>query len=397
MAGIFGDSGLAQLLNDPMTGLAFSLLAQPTTGPRGERLRAGQQIGQAGLTALQWQQALAKMQAEQRAQQQAQAQQAQQQAFLEALRGGEFRTPTGELDWERAQEAGVLGGMLPFEAGLRIQESRERREQSAQQAQTAAEQRREMQQERLEAQRERAAQTTSIGAMNAQTQRMFAEARLQDLQRAQQMSPHRNLPSYKSGLGIIAKQAEKLPEVADAEASVRRWLQLNETATTGPLAGRSPQTYFDPVYQELRTLENRLAMNNFKPGQGQMSNIEREYIKGGGPQVTKDVQANRNIAAIYLGAIENATEFVDFQQAWLEAKGTLGGAASAWRKYLDDNPRFIPDTRTKELVPNAKRQDWNTYFSNTTAPPTRREPAPPQEEVVELERGPDGKLRPKTR
>lgn len=393
--GLFGDGQFGEFMMNPMAQLGIALLAAPRRDAQGRGTGLGQQLGSAMNTSMGWQQALGQMRAQQMQQQQMQAQQqkAQREAALrERMTKGEFNTPEGQLDYEKLFQQGIMEGVMPFESGMKLQETKENREERLAQNKALAEQRAELLREQMaqrgeiaqaqiDMRRDLAGMTSAIARQNADTQRMMVQARIDDMKQRQAISPFSQAPSYKSGLRVLEQQTKELPALDQVENDIKRWQQLNDTVDTGPVAGRLPTQYFNSEFQELKALENKLAMNNFKPGQGQMSNFERSLIVGGGPNTKNYREANRNITQIMLGATQNAREKLDFQQAWLDAKGTVAGADAAWQKYLDANPRFTLDAKTKTLMPNQKRQDWGSFFAGTAAAPqapAQAAPAQPQ-------------------
>src|SRR5574337_37785 len=402
--GLFGDNSggfdFNKLLMDPTMQMAISLLSQPNRNQLGQRIPVGQQLGGA---AQQFQQAMmavenmkAKKVAGQREARLAAEQERQvklQEDFRQKLASGAFNDPNGQIDWNKVQEAGVAGGVLPIEQGLRVQEMEESRKSREAMTREQIKAREEAQQQALELRREAlkqqealaqqgfglrrdiagmtnaiAGQNAATQRQNAETQRMLAEARIADIKQKQAMNPAGNSPTYKSGVRILEQQAKILPQFDEIENDLKRWQDLNAQVTTGPVAGRRLIS-FDPAYQELETLQNKLAMNNFKPGQGQMSNFERTLIVGGGPNTHNNPETNMRITAVMQGAVQNAREKQDFQSTWLETHKTLGGADAAWQKYLNDNPRFVKDPKTKQIAPNPARQDWGTYFQGKLAAP----------------------------
>lgn len=389
--GLFGDGAFGQFMADPMTQMGIALLAARRRDERGRGTGFGEQLGEAFGTTMGWQQRVAQMQMQQLQRQQAlAAQQRQQQedAFRGRIKAGEFNTPEGQLDYEKLSGAGLAEGAMPLDTGLRLQEMRTNREErlaankdmAAQRAELMREQmaqRGELAQANIAMRRDLAGMTGAIAQQNAATQRMMVEARIADMRNKQSVSPFAATPTYKSGVRVLEQQTKRLPELDQIENDIKRWQELNQKVDTGPVSGRLPTQYFNAEFQELKALENKLAMNNFKAGQGQMSNFERNLIVGGGPNTKNYREANQNITQIMMGATQNAREKLDFQQAWLDAKGTIAGADAAWQKYLDDNPRFVLG-KDKTLVPNPQRADWGTYFAQTAAAPQQPEaPAQP--------------------
>jgi len=131
----------------------------------------------------------------------------------------------------------------------------------------------------------------------------------------------------------------------------------------------------NPERQELEQIQNFLTMNNFKPGQGAISNTEREYMKGAGPSLMNDRQTNDNITQIMIGAAQNARDRAIFRQTWLENNRNLSGADAAWQKYVDSNPRFMPQ-KNGTIVENQRRVPPEEFFGLTSTQPAATQQAP---------------------
>jgi hypothetical protein len=217
----------------------------------------------------------------------------------------------------------------------------------------------------------------------------------------------RDQATYQAGLKEVERDQKAVDQAGMLRDSIRRWRELQPQVQTGPITGRRPLS-FDPNYQELKQLENKLAMNNFKPGQGQMSNFERGLIIGGGPNTTNDPQTNMNITKIMEGMAQNIEDHANFKEWYLEQHGKTLGADKAWNEYLEANPHVTQD-KNHNIIDNPNRQDWQTYFAGGKAAPapTRTAPAPGGMPTIKSDAdynalppgtvfiGPDGKQRKK--
>jgi hypothetical protein len=180
--------------------------------------------------------------------------------------------------------------------------------------------------------------------------------------------------AYNAGLKEIAQDEKSLASVNQLESSLKRWRELNGQVETGRAVGMRPGIG-QPLFQEMLRLQNDLAVNNFKPGQGQVSNFERGLIKGAGPQVTNDKEANDNIVNVMLGAVQNARERGMFREAYLEKNKNLIGADKVWNEYIEKNPRFVSGPNGS-LVPNQNRKDWTTLIGGAPQVQATSQPAP---------------------
>jgi hypothetical protein len=193
----------------------------------------------------------------------------------------------------------------------------------------------------------------------------------QEMTDAPRQSPA-ELAAYKFGLQQLGRDENDIEKASAIETAAKRWRQLNQDVETGKIMGMLP-AIGKPQRQELQQIQNFLTLNNFKAGQGQISNIEREYMKGSGPSLLNDRQTNDNITQIMIGSAQNSRDRSIFRQAWLENKRNLSGADAAWQKYLDANPRFIPQ-KNGELVENPRRVLPEEYFGLTSQPKLQQMP-----------------------
>ena len=171
----------------------------------------------------------------------------------------------------------------------------------------------------------------------------------------------RQQAAYKAGLEEVKKDEVQVIQAQAVEQALKRWGELNPNVVTGPIAGRRPIS-FNPDFQEMGQLQNYLSMNNFKPGQGQMSNMERALIRGAGPNVTNDEETNKRIVQIMLGGAQNTKDRQNFRQWYLQTKGDLMGADQMWQDYLEANPRYVPAGNGGGISENAKRIPWMQWI-----------------------------------
>ena len=181
---------------------------------------------------------------------------------------------------------------------------------------------------------------------------------------------------YTAGIREIQKDQAIVDGAQQLETALKRWEELNNTTETGRISGARPAVG-QPEFQEMVQLQSYLAVNNFKPGQGQISNFERQLIKSAGPNVYNDKETNNNIVRVQLGAVQTAREKAEFKEAYLEANGKLLGADSLWLKYVEKYPRYVRG-QGATLIENPNRVPWAQYFGKDlggSKPPAAPVPA----------------------
>jgi len=177
--------------------------------------------------------------------------------------------------------------------------------------------------------------------------------------------------TFNAGLKEVAADEKAASAASNIENAIKRWQELNAKVSTGPVAGRRPIS-FDSDYQELKQLEDFLAVNNFKSGQGQISNFERTLIKGAGPKTSNNREANENIVKIMLGGVQNMRDKAQFKEWYLEQNKKTLGADKAWQDYINKNPRFSRDDNGN-IVENQERVDWTSHFRSAPSAPASGE------------------------
>jgi hypothetical protein len=194
-----------------------------------------------------------------------------------------------------------------------------------------------------------------------------ADIRLKEAQIA--ALPNKQTPqqtaAYQFGLKELAKDDVEVKQAAAIVDAAKRWQELNANVTTGRIAGMLP-AIGQPDRQELSRIENFLTMNNLPRGQGSITEPERRYIRGSGPNLLNDKETNDNIIKVMIGGAQNAQDRAKFREAYLQQKGNLLGADAIWQKYLEANPRYIP-TKDGGLVENTNRQDIMAAMSGAPA------------------------------
>lgn len=176
-----------------------------------------------------------------------------------------------------------------------------------------------------------------------------------------------------SGQKELEKDAEVMQSAQSIAEDARRFMDLNSRTTTGPIVGKGivggtrsiiPGSEDAKNLQEMEKIEGRLSMNNFKPGQGQISNMERGLIKSSGPNRGYEADVNSDIARVMIGGVQNLQDRNAFKQDFLAKNQTLNGAEAQWNEYVNANPRYIADqTKEGRLAPNDQRMEWQDWMA----------------------------------
>jgi len=263
----------------------------------------------------------------------------------------------------RSQQAKDALDARMAELQMRLDDKAATREQQAQYQQMMVQ----LRQQGLALQAQIAEGNQQLRGLGIELQGERNQIRREELERkARELSPEQKI-TYNAGVKEIGKEEASLTATNQVAQALKRFQELNDEVTTGRVSGMRP-AILQPKLQELQQLQNWLQVNNFKPGQGQISNFERSLMKGAGPQVTNDKEANDSIIAIQLGGMQTAKERLDFKEDYIEKNKKLLGADEKWNKYVEENPRFVKDEKTGKIVKNENRKSWREYFGGGAAP-----------------------------
>lgn len=178
------------------------------------------------------------------------------------------------------------------------------------------------------------------------------------------------------GAKEIEKDIDAARKERDAAAQARRFIELNEKTATGGLVDRMGITRglqsLGPEYAEMEAITAKLAPAMRVEGSGSTSDFDGKQFERATVGVDKPKAANKNIAQGVIARAQQAEEYADFRQTYLEQNGTLQGADRFWKDYANKNPIFDPEKAgTFEL--NAKRKPWKEHFKTQ---PVKGGPSP---------------------
>lgn len=174
-----------------------------------------------------------------------------------------------------------------------------------------------------------------------------------------------------------AKEVEKdVDAAAKLQATARdaqRFLELNSKIPTGGLVDKMALTRWaqsmGPEYAEMESITARLAPAMREPGSGSTSDFDGKQFERATVGVDKPKKANENIAKAVVARAQQAQEYAEFRQTYLEQNGTLLGADRYWKQYANANPIFDPE-KPGAFELNSKRKAWTQHFKAETSKPT---------------------------
>jgi hypothetical protein len=154
-----------------------------------------------------------------------------------------------------------------------------------------------------------------------------------------------------------------------AEQSLKN-IEKKGTQPTGGVYGlpviggvaQSIRTSQDPDASRFNTIAKNMQRNQYVPGEGQISNFERELFQQASLDLGRPMKTNYDlIEANRIGA-DRAIERAKFYDRYFAVNRSMSGADELWDQYLNANPILIQNEKG-EIVSNPNRaKSYEEYF-----------------------------------
>jgi soluble lytic murein transglycosylase-like protein len=167
----------------------------------------------------------------------------------------------------------------------------------------------------------------------------------------------------------VEELTKKTQDVDAMLASAQSYIQ--NAGDTGGMGGTGAgiQNLYAAAFQPQKNIATKnmdalgaqfMAMNRVA-GTGSVSDFEAKQYLRAGVSSANEPETNKEIIRKmgYLNELDK--QYADFLETYKGDKGTLEGADSIWRKYVQDNPALVKD-QSGNFVENAKRPDWKTWI-----------------------------------
>jgi len=118
------------------------------------------------------------------------------------------------------------------------------------------------------------------------------------------------------------------------------------------------RTSQDPDASTFRTIAAAMQRNAYVPGEGQISNFERQLFAQANLDLGRPMQTNFDLIEANRIAAERAIERSKFFERYFSVNRTLSGADDLWEQYINNNPILIKDDKG-QIVKNRNRA--NSY------------------------------------
>lgn len=191
---------------------------------------------------------------------------------------------------------------------------------------------------------------------------------------------------YQNSLQQLRDRRASVDSTGSTMEALNRFERLNQDAGTGglleqiPLVRSAANNLFAPRKAEMSSIAGSLQTRDVPPGQGAVSNYERELFAQGVPDITKPGPVNQNIINGIRARRAQEVDRLSFMEAYLAQNRTLNGAAEQWQGYVQANPYSQTDQQGR-LVLNPRRRNWREALmggpASPAATPTAPRPAAP--------------------
>lgn len=187
---------------------------------------------------------------------------------------------------------------------------------------------------------------------------------------------------YQTSLQQLRERRAAVDSTAPTMEALDRFERLNQNAGTGGILEQIPMVrtglnnMFAPNKAEMSSIAGALQTRDVPPGQGAVSNYERELFAQGVPDINRPGPVNQNIINGIRARRQQEVDRLSFMEAYLGRNGTLNGAAELWQGYVQGNPYSRTDERER-LVLNGQRQDWRVALMGEAPQSTPRPAATP--------------------
>jgi hypothetical protein len=168
-------------------------------------------------------------------------------------------------------------------------------------------------------------------------------------------------------------------DMDDAERALQNIVKKGTQQTGGvyglPIIGGFMQdirTSQDPDASTFRTVAAAMQRNAYVPGEGQISNFERQLFAQANIDLGRPMQTNFDLIEANRIASSRAIERAEFFDRYFTVNRTLSGADALWDQYLENNPILMLNEQG-EIVKNPNRANsYVEYFRGIAGQPGGR-------------------------
>jgi hypothetical protein len=133
-----------------------------------------------------------------------------------------------------------------------------------------------------------------------------------------------------------------------------------------PVAGtpyQAVRSAFNKDISDFDSVANEMQRQAYVPGEGQISNFERELFQRSNIGLGRPKETNQTIITAYRAAAQNTKDRAEFLDRYFRTNKTMTGAQELWNIYLTANPIIVED-QDKNIVLNPARKTYLEFFAN---------------------------------
>jgi len=165
------------------------------------------------------------------------------------------------------------------------------------------------------------------------------------------------------------KQRKIKSDMDVAEQALKN-IERKGTQPTGGVYGlpviggvaQSIRTSQDPDAARFRTVAANMQRNAYVPGEGQISNFERELFAQANLDLGRPMKTNYDLIEANRVAADRAIERAKFYDRYFAVNRSMSGADELWDQYLNANPILMRNEQG-EIVSNPNRaKSYEEYF-----------------------------------
>jgi hypothetical protein len=170
---------------------------------------------------------------------------------------------------------------------------------------------------------------------------------------------------------VLEKQNEFVDKANKTLAAMDRAENALKKIETGglygvPVAGtpyQAVRSAFNKDISDFDSVANEMQRQAYVPGEGQISNFERELFQRSNIGLGRPKETNQTIITAYRAAAQNTKDRAEFLDRYFRTNKTMTGAQELWNIYLTANPIIVED-QDKNIVLNPARKTYLEFFAN---------------------------------
>lgn len=131
----------------------------------------------------------------------------------------------------------------------------------------------------------------------------------------------------------------------------------------------------DKDVSDFDTVSTEMQRNSYVPGEGQVSNYERQLFQRQTISLARPKETNQRIINSFRAAAQNTRDYNQFMEEYFAVNKTMNGAQEYWNQYISKNPVII-ENKDGTISQNPNRVTYRDFFAGVTTAATAQTPSP---------------------